>query len=495
MWDIKYRPKKFADVLGQEGNVRLLKARLARGTAFDTSYLFKGGHGQGKTTLARIHARAMLCQALDKNNPEPCNECENCRACAVDQSEAFSERDAASQGKIENIRSLVEKLGFAVGSARMRIELFDEAHRIGDGAQDVLLKPLEEKKLVGMFCTTEPNKIKGTIRTRCEEYDIRKVTREDVLARARFVCQSEGVKAEDDALLTIIDSSGGHIRDILNKMEMVAQIGDINLENTREYLHLGAITVYYDILLSLNDAPRVIELIERACENVAPEDVVSGIAEAAMNSYRLAKGMYAEFVFVDRDLGKRVFDRYGLGCLRLAEFFLQNRYASRVSLMRDAMLLTQLPGNLPPEGALPTLYLVAPGAVVNVGAGAVVQRTTGEPISSEAIPPVAVPTQIASSDGNTTRPQVSTPAAAAHVAAAPAVVLNGHGAAKSEPPDPPLHGFGPTFQEWREPRMRNDSTSVPPGQVHQQGRNELEAHEWQRLFLIKWYHGHPERNG
>ncbi|MDA4133581.1 MAG: hypothetical protein OK454_10745, partial [Thaumarchaeota archaeon] len=357
VWDIKYRPSKYADVLGQEGSVKLLKARLARGTAYDTSYLFMGGSGQGKTTLARIHAKAMLCLNLDKNDPEPCGQCENCVAVSKDQCEAFSERDAASQGKIEHIRTLVEKLGYAVNGARMRIELFDEAHRIGDGAQDVLLKPLEEKKLVGMFCTTEPTKIKGTIRTRCEEYLIRKVTREDMLKRAKHVCASEGVKTEDDALLTIIDSSGGHVRDILNKMEMISQIGDINLANTRDYLHLGTVTVYYDILLSLHDPVRAIELVDQACENVSPEDVVTGIGEAAMNSYRLGTGMYTEFVLVDRALGKQVFDRYRLGTVRLADYFLQNRYASRVTLMRDVLLLTQLEGNLPPEGSFPRVQI------------------------------------------------------------------------------------------------------------------------------------------
>lgn len=478
MWDIKYRPKKFAEVLGQEGNVRLLKARLARGTAFDTSYLFMGGHGQGKTTLGRIHARAMLCTSINKDDPEPCNECENCLACLRDQSEAFSERDAASQGKIEHIRALVEKLGFAVGNAKMRIELFDEAHRIGDGAQDVLLKPLEEKKLVGMFCTTEPNKIKGTIRTRCEEYVIRKVTREDILKRAKFVCENEGVEADDDALFTIIDSSGGHVRDILNKMEMVAQIGAINLTNTREYLHLAAITIYYDILLALSNPATAIGLIDQACENVAPEDVVAGIAEAAMNSYRLANGMYTEFVNVDRELGKKVFERYGLGAVRLADYFLQNRYASRVTLMRDVLLLTQLPGNLPVEGRIQPVTLVVGG-----GSGPV-----------QAASPPAAPAQ--SVDTASTQSVVSAPTAAPApppvapvtspnppLAAPPNPMLNGH----SVKPDPRLHGFGPV--EWSEPRKRNDAHH-PTFKDHEQASRVLQPDEWAREFRRKWPGSH-----
>jgi DNA polymerase-3 subunit gamma/tau len=170
VWDTTYRPLTFADVLGQEGTVQLLKARLKNGTALDTSYIFSGGSGQGKTTLARIYARAMLCENLDKNNPEPCNQCESCRSILNDSSVAFSEQDAASQGGIDQIRRIVDSLPFSVMGASKRIYLFDECHRMSKDAQDVLLKPLEERKMIGMFCTTEPEKVRGAIRSRCEEY-------------------------------------------------------------------------------------------------------------------------------------------------------------------------------------------------------------------------------------------------------------------------------------------------------------------------------------
>lgn len=472
MWDIKYRPNKFADVLGQEGNVKLLKARLARGTAFDTSYIFMGGHGQGKTTLARIHARAMQCLRLDKNDPEPCNECENCQAILKDQSEAFSERDAASQGKIEHIREFVGKLGYAVSNAKLRIELFDEAHRIGDGAQDVLLKPIEEKKFVGMFCTTEPNKIKGTIRSRSEEYVIQKVTREEVLKRAKYVCASEGVEAEDDALLTIIDHSGGHIRDILNKMEMIAQVGGITLDSTREYLHLGTVNIYYDILLSLANPTRAIELVERACENVAPDEVIEGLGEAAMNSYRLANNMFTEFMMVDREMGKKVHDLYKTGCVNLADYFLKNKYASRTSLMRDVLLLTQYKGNLPPEGTPPQVQIV-------VGGGEYVQPTLMQAVPA----PVAPTAPIAPQAAAVASPQ---PQQAAVAPTHPSVLngLNGH-----SKPDPPCHKFGPT--DWVTPRKNTDVRghiapgTLPSSSPHEQPSRLLSPEEWKRLFLAK----------
>ncbi len=384
MWDIKYRPKKFSDVLGQPGNVKLLKARLRNGTAYDTSYIFLGGHGQGKTTLARIHARAMLCQALNKEDPEPCNECDNCQAILIDQSNAFTERDAASNGGVDSIRQIVDTLGFAMINARMRIELFDEAHRMSTAGQDVLLKPLEEKRLVGMFCTTEPEKIRGTIRARCEEYEIRKVTREDILERTRNVCKQENVTFEEDALLTIIDSSGGHIRDVLNKMEMISQIGDINLANTRDYLHLDAVSLYYDILLSLSEPKKAIEFIHTACERVNPDEILGGLAEAAMNSYRLANGMYTEFSYVDRSKAKEVYDRYQEGTVVLADYFLQNRYPTRAGLFRDILSLSRQPNQLPPDSDQRLLVVLQLGA-----AGPVLQA----PVLAQAVssPPVIAP--------------------------------------------------------------------------------------------------------
>lgn len=128
MWDIRYRPLNFRDVLGQEGTVKVLQAQLRGGTALDTSYIFEGGAGQGKTTLARILARALLCQNLDKNSPEPepCNECDNCKDILNETSMAFVEKDAASNGTIDQIRAIVDGLPFAVLGAPKRIYLFDE---------------------------------------------------------------------------------------------------------------------------------------------------------------------------------------------------------------------------------------------------------------------------------------------------------------------------------------------------------------------------------
>jgi len=470
VWDIKYRPVLFSEVLGQDGNAHLLKSRLRNGSAFDTSYIFAGGHGQGKTTLARIYARAMLCLDRSKEDPEPCNQCDNCTSILAEDPGAFSERDAASQGTIEHIRAIVDELPFSILNAPKRIYLFDEAHRMSPGAQDVLLKPIEEKKMVGVFCTTEPEKIRGPIRSRCEEYTIRKVTREDVLGRMRSVLERESVESTDDAILIVIDHSGGHVRDVLNKLEMISQIGPITVENVREHLKLGVVSTYYEILLSLSEPKKAIELVEQACERVSSEDVAAGIAEAAMNSYRLANGMFADFVYVDRELGHKVWSAYGAHVVRFADWFLRARYPSSIGLIRDIVVLSESPNYTPPKGAPPPVVFatgVAPAQVASA------------PQASTPAAPAASMTP-------------TTPAAAVETPAAPVeatpVAEPVSAANELQNYDPPLTSVDAKLN-LEKPRMASQvekSLSIPGRGNITDDRRIMLPEEWRRDFRDGW---------
>lgn len=464
MWDQKYRPLRFTDVLGQDGSVQVLKARLRQKTGFETSYIFAGGHGQGKTTLARIFARALLCLNLNRDESEPCNECENCRAILGETSAGFTEMDAASKGTIDVARSIVDDLPFAIQGIAKKIYLFDEAHRMTRDAQDVLLKPIEDKKLVGIFCTTEPEKIRGPVRSRCEFYQIRRVTREDLLARMKWVLTQEGVAHQDDAVLTVIDHSHGHVRDILKTLEMIAKLGPISEEAVRERLKLSVVTAYYDILLSLGDPTSSVRLIEQACEQVDPEDVATGLAEAAMNSFRLANGMHADFSLVDRDRAKKVFDLYGHAVVSLAEYFLQDYRPSKVSLVCSAVRCAK---GVPAKAQVVT----APPVVVQAP---IVEATVAQ-----------LPTSIQNPSSSVEAAPPSPSPAASPVAAAPPPTPTTP-PAKTAPPLPPLTELDDKAIPGNFPRGSRETSK--PTQVKAMPHNFLTPEEWRQEFEAVHFH-------
>lgn len=226
--------------------------------------------------------------------------------------------------------------------AQSHLVLAHNCHRMSKDAQDVLLKPLEERKMIGMFCTTEPEKVRGAIRSRCEEYAIRKVTREDVLVRMKRILEAEKVEYEDDGVLIVIDFSGGHVRDVVSRLEMIAQLGPVTVESVREHLNLSVVSTYYDILLNIpTDTKKALQLVDTACDRVTPEEVASGIAEAAMSSFRLANGMNADFTFADSKLGGQVHNLYGSNLIQVTEQFVKSRYTTKVGLICDITLLAQ----------------------------------------------------------------------------------------------------------------------------------------------------------
>jgi DNA polymerase-3 subunit gamma/tau len=416
VWDTKYRPLTFADVLGQEGTVHLLKSRLENGTGLDSSYIFSGGSGQGKTTLARIYARALLCQQLDRSNPEPCNKCDNCLSVLNDSCPAFIEQDAASQGNVDQVRRIVDDLAFAVFGAPKKIYLFDECHRMSPGAQDVLLKPLEEKKLVGMFCTTEPTKVRGAIRSRCEGYTIHKVTREHVLARMKRILEAEKVEYEEEGVLTVIDAVGGQVREVITRLEMISQVGPVTLENARGYLNLSVVSSYYNILLKLpHETPEALALVDEVCEKVTAEEASSGIAEAAMSSFRLANGMMADFTYADRELGKRVYALYGPQLLKVVEYFHRSRYTTKTCLECDVAVLAQsLQGGTvftAPQPARPTLQPLSTPASAYAADPAPAQELPTVSTSAPTLPTSAptLPTPAPASSPPTESPRVRDP--------------------------------------------------------------------------------------
>jgi DNA polymerase III subunit gamma/tau len=297
--DTKYRPLNYEDVLGQDASVSVLRQFIKEGRGFHQSYVFCGQHGSGKTTLGRILARALLCSS--PVDGAPCNECHSCKVFLNGGThESFEELDAATKSGKNDLARIVENVTYSTFSGKRRIYLFDESHRLSKQALDALLKPMEDnvegsedKKLVCIFCTTEPEKMRSTIFSRCAPaFVIRAVSPEGIAGRLAWVCEKEGVECDEDALVTIAEVSECHIRDALKTVEGVSMLGAVTRENVFRYLQLGANDKVLGLLESLGrDLKSAIEISNALAVEVSPSSAYERISEAALCAYQYHLGI------------------------------------------------------------------------------------------------------------------------------------------------------------------------------------------------------------
>jgi len=297
--DTTYRPRKYGDVLGQESSVRVLRQLLKEGKGYHQSYVFCGQHGSGKTTMGRILARALLCSA--PVDGEPCDSCESCLAILQGkQHECFTELDAATKSTKEDMLKITEDIQYSSFSGKRRIYLFDESHRLSKSALDAVLKPMEDcipgtqdKQLICIFCTTEPEKMQSTIFSRCAPaFVIKAVTPEGIADRLAWVCAQEGIAYEHDALVTIAEVTECHIRDALKTLEGVSVLGPVSRTNVTSYLGLGSNDLILDLLDSIGvDQASVVRAASALADSTSPTSAYERLAEASITAYRAHIGV------------------------------------------------------------------------------------------------------------------------------------------------------------------------------------------------------------
>jgi len=249
----KYRPQKFADVIGQEHVTRTLKnaieqQRIAHG------YIFSGHRGIGKTTIARILAMALNCRSTDHPVSEPCGICDSCVEIRAGNSVDVMEIDAATNRGIDEIRELRDAARYRPARDRYKIWILDEAHQITDAAFNALLKTLEEppSHVVFMMATTQPEDIPQTIRSRCQHFSFHAVSFDDIVGQLRDIAKQEGIKADENALAMLAEGGDGSMRDALSIMDQaIASCGDTLSSDVVRGL-VG--TVRSDILEDVMDA-------------------------------------------------------------------------------------------------------------------------------------------------------------------------------------------------------------------------------------------------
>jgi len=267
----KYRPQKFASVVGQGHVTKTLINSLISGN-FSHCYLFAGPRGSGKTSMARIFAKALNCtgRKLRKDSFEPCNKCSSCQEINNGKSLDIIEIDAASNRGIDEVRELREKIRFAPTSSNYKVYIIDEVHMLTKEAFNALLKTLEEPPQHAIFimATTEPHKVLPTILSRVQRFDFHKATIEEISYLIKKVAKAENLKIEDDVVRLLAQLSFGAYRDALSLLDQISSLKQRNivkLEDAQEVLGLAQEKSVFDFVdkLAKKDRKDLLELVSK----------------------------------------------------------------------------------------------------------------------------------------------------------------------------------------------------------------------------------------
>ncbi len=249
----KFRPISFSEMVGQEHITKTLKNQIVAGRV-GHAYLFSGGRGTGKTSAAKIMARAINC-LHPKEDGEPCNECEICKAILDGSLTDVVEMDAASNNSVEDIRAIRDEVNFLPTVAKYRVYIIDEVHMLSTGAFNALLKTLEEppEHVKFILATTEPQKLPATILSRCQRFDFKRITVENIEKRLKIICKESNIQITDEALKMIAILAEGALRDGISILERCSQDteGVIDEDKIRELVGMPKLELIKQIVKSM----------------------------------------------------------------------------------------------------------------------------------------------------------------------------------------------------------------------------------------------------
>ena len=303
----KYRPQTFADLVSQEHvteTIRnaILHDRLAH------AYLFSGPRGVGKTTAARLLAKAINCETplAERDGAEPCRTCASCRAFEEGRSLNIIEIDAASNNSVEDVRDLQERLRVPPQGAHRKVYIVDEVHMLSKPAFNALLKTLEEPPphVLFIFATTEPHKVLPTILSRCQRFDFRRITVPETVERLREITAAEGIAADDASLHLIARRGDGALRDALSIFDQAVSLcgDDLNYAALAEALGVVETDLYFEVTerTAARDTAGLLRLVDGlARRGYDLQEFLAGLAEHVRGLYVAVSTGSADLVEAD----------------------------------------------------------------------------------------------------------------------------------------------------------------------------------------------------
>ncbi len=285
----KWRPQRFDDVVGQDHITRTLKNAIAE-NRLAHAYLFTGQRGCGKTTVARILAKAVNCPNAKENGYEPCNNCDLCISITNGSAVDVAEIDGASNNSVDDVRSMRENVKFPPLVGKYRIVIIDEVHMLTSQAFNALLKTLEEppQHLIFIFATTEVQKVIPTILSRVQRFDFRRMKVEEIVNRLRHIADTDGIEADNESLTVIAHKGDGSMRDAQSVFDQAVAFtdGKITIDKLRDALHLIDADFYFRVTDAISAADtsaafsRASEIVERGYD---VEEFIQGLLEHLRN--------------------------------------------------------------------------------------------------------------------------------------------------------------------------------------------------------------------
>lgn len=246
---LRYRPQKFEDLVGQDQANLILRGIVTSGK-LPNALLFTGPRGSGKTSSARVFAKALNC--LNRTGADPCDNCSMCASIKTGTCIDVQEFDAASRGLVDNVRDLKQAINYSAAEAKYRVYIIDEVHAMSRQGFDAMLKMVEETPthVKFIFCTTEAYRIPDTIISRTLRFDFKRITVDVIVTRLKMIAEKEGVKVENDEVFYLIAKhADGGMRDAIGKLEQVSHLGDVvKVDALIEFLGVIGGDIYVDLM-------------------------------------------------------------------------------------------------------------------------------------------------------------------------------------------------------------------------------------------------------